>query len=91
MDTYKNILNLSDAEFLSFLYSERERVESMGRYWRYDYRSMCRIWDYLCSYGRNRQAENNLLDELGPGYYILLLVFRCVLFFVHGTQTSQGL
>ena len=32
MDTYKNILNLSDAEFLSFLYSERERVESLNSY-----------------------------------------------------------
>ena len=32
MDTYKNILNLSDAEFLSFLYSEREREESLNSY-----------------------------------------------------------
>jgi len=32
MDAYKNILNMSDAEFLSFLYSEREREESLNSY-----------------------------------------------------------
>lgn len=32
MEAYKNNLNLSDAEFLSFLYSEREREESLNSY-----------------------------------------------------------
>ena len=70
MDDHNNILSMSDAEFLSFLYAEREREESLNSYQGWNLWAVigamiavaCAIYSIIC----NHQNE---IGWLNLGYF----------------------
>ena len=78
MDDHNNILSMSDAEFLSFLYAEREREESLNSYQGWNLWAVigamitvaCAIYSIMC----NHQNE---IDWLNLGYFTSGIIGFC--------------